>query len=769
MLAQTEVSPTYLGLSNSVTAAELRGTSGVTTSLTVTGFFVPDRRQWKFNTFTMGLYKLFTNTGAGLTEDTTWAGSGVDGLGIFGGDIINGIGGLVTIASDTNALKLIDGDLAYLTGLSSSNQNGGGIYERRDSTWIEGIIAYDHPIVNDQWILKRWLIHKTFTIEDAGAIADNGVTDSRPFIQRGIDFLFNNSGGILEVPVVRKDVGSYYSVTKNPLFAYAIEMRPQVTLRGAGSSPNPQASTIRLADNQDSCWVIGTISATFADTSGDQSANPFWSHNMRIESLRIEPNGANQTIFAGGINYDQPGEVSAIRDIIISGHKGGDKDGKAGFRIDLGAPGVVENISVFPASGETSCGIELTGASSTYIQSLSGDNNIPFIRHLGGKYIVGNVKVEYSVIPHDTTSIIETKATFSSSIIINSGFINAGSLVKGCAIKIQKDDAALIPSGQIHIQTAGLKYMYINKSRSDTLLESELGQSSRGIEFGVGTSFHYIDANTRYSNTSKIEYYDDQKTFRNFANFRVDGGITMDSRSSWDLRVGNVNILRMFSNRIETLKEIKAIAGIRIGGDPNSLITVADVIGTSPNDTLIFTVGGIGYKAPRNLVNLFTDTLKIKRSSDDFQLHSFSGGSNPVFATFSTSFERTVLDFSDAVSSAAQVSFTTEVNVAGSVARWVDIYWFSSATSGDVVWGIHTMVSTKGGAAASGVPSIITATTTTNAVANTYNKTRIESSTIDAWGIDDDIRIRITRNGADVNDTMTSDARLQWIIINYLR
>lgn len=96
VIAQTETSPLYLGLHPTVVdpdGAELRGiTATATDGLTVVGTYNMNRRQHIFNVATLGPYKLFTDTGSGFAEDTTFAGDLPYGMIILGGDAKDGIG-----------------------------------------------------------------------------------------------------------------------------------------------------------------------------------------------------------------------------------------------------------------------------------------------------------------------------------------------------------------------------------------------------------------------------------------------------------------------------------------------------------------------------------------------------------------------------------------------------------------------------------------------------------------------------------------------------
>jgi len=201
-----ETSPVYIGLSSSVTAAELQGIPGtVSDALTVTGVLNPDRRLHIFRVEITGPYKLFTNTGAGLTEDTTWAGSGTDGLIVFGGDGENGL--RTQTAADTNELKVATGTTIQLLQLSGTNELGGGTFAKKPESTnpVDHVKIYSHPESGSVW--KRDGSAEIINVIWAGALGD-GVADDGDAILRAAAAMPADGRATLYYPAGEYDIGS---------------------------------------------------------------------------------------------------------------------------------------------------------------------------------------------------------------------------------------------------------------------------------------------------------------------------------------------------------------------------------------------------------------------------------------------------------------------------------------------------------------------------------------------------------------------------------
>jgi len=100
------------------------------------------------------------------------------------------------MAADTTALKNIianDGDFVYLKQLSPTNPNGGGWFVLVDSTYPEGVIAFDAPTAGKQWVRSEVIKNKYYRYGSWGNLIS--LYESLP-----------DSGGIIFLPPGRYDV-----------------------------------------------------------------------------------------------------------------------------------------------------------------------------------------------------------------------------------------------------------------------------------------------------------------------------------------------------------------------------------------------------------------------------------------------------------------------------------------------------------------------------------------------------------------------------------
>ncbi|NOY58948.1 MAG: hypothetical protein GXO75_08450 [Calditrichaeota bacterium] len=115
-----------------------------------------------------------------------------------------------SFAVDTAQLKTLDrGSYAYLERLSSASSNGGGWFAVMDSTYPEGIIAFNHPTSGKQWVRVDFLTNLLFNVTWAGANGFDGNDDTDAFVKclKHIEIIANNS---TQVPTLYVPVGVYY-------------------------------------------------------------------------------------------------------------------------------------------------------------------------------------------------------------------------------------------------------------------------------------------------------------------------------------------------------------------------------------------------------------------------------------------------------------------------------------------------------------------------------------------------------------------------------
>lgn len=131
-----------------------------------------------------------------------------------------------------------------------------------------------------------------------------------------------------------------------------------------------------------------------------------------------------------------------------------------------------------------------------------------------------------------------------------------------------------------------------------------------------------------------------------------------------------------------------------------------------------------------------------------------------AFATLDTRNSIAILDFDDATDeSAIFLGIIPEAASLGSGLNIRLIWTAATATTGNCVWQVAlermtTDIDTDS------FDTAASATATTNATSGVPNYTSITLTTIDSVTSGDGFRLRVTRDGANVSDTMTGDAEL---------
>jgi hypothetical protein len=130
-----------------------------------------------------------------------------------------------------------------------------------------------------------------------------------------------------------------------------------------------------------------------------------------------------------------------------------------------------------------------------------------------------------------------------------------------------------------------------------------------------------------------------------------------------------------------------------------------------------------------------------------------------AFATLDTRNSILVLDFDDSDSeSAIFVGVIPEAASLGSGLK-IRLHWAAIETSGDCVWDVslermNTNLDTDS------FDTIASATAATNGTSGVLTVTEITLTTIDSVTAGDGYRLKVTRDGANVSDTMSDDAEL---------
>jgi hypothetical protein len=92
---------------------------------------------------------------------------------------------LASPVADTTILKSTNADVAILKTVVSGKEIGGGVFVKIDSTYPEGVVAFNHPTQGKQWVREEYLQTGIVNVKWAGAIG-NGITNDRAAIQSAI-------------------------------------------------------------------------------------------------------------------------------------------------------------------------------------------------------------------------------------------------------------------------------------------------------------------------------------------------------------------------------------------------------------------------------------------------------------------------------------------------------------------------------------------------------------------------------------------------------
>jgi len=120
----------------------------------------------------------------------------------------------ITVVGDTTDLKNTHGSgVVLLEQFGGGNLNGGGFFRRIDSTYAEGVHAFDHPSSGKQW--ARINLTDQFLPRDVSAEANNNEilwwqTDKFNFVDiAGIDSFYTTSA-VDTIPISGVEAGDIF-------------------------------------------------------------------------------------------------------------------------------------------------------------------------------------------------------------------------------------------------------------------------------------------------------------------------------------------------------------------------------------------------------------------------------------------------------------------------------------------------------------------------------------------------------------------------------
>jgi hypothetical protein len=185
------------------------------------------------------------------------------------------IGDSMAVVSDTTALKLSNSRSAYLIGLTTSNLNGSGFFNKRDSIYSEGIIAFNHSEQGKQFIRIDYLSNKEINVLWSGVLNDcTSAVNNNVCFNHTFQCAYENNASKTIVPegkyLIKPD--AYDAGGGDPNFG--LRLRPNAVLEGAGEN-----KTILYASDT-------TSSLIYADIASAQTVN-FEDRNYTIRNMTM--------------------------------------------------------------------------------------------------------------------------------------------------------------------------------------------------------------------------------------------------------------------------------------------------------------------------------------------------------------------------------------------------------------------------------------------------------------------------------------------------
>lgn len=199
-------------------------------------------------------------------------------------------------------------------------------------------------------------------------------------------------------------------------------------------------------------------------------------------------------------------------------------------------------------------------------------------------------------------------------------------------------------------------------------------------------------------------------------------------------------------------------------------VSTTTLIGT--NDTKTLTSTTLDAEGSSNVITIpFTQWFQAARC--DNATASSPGWSFPTTnpgvpaCQTGTNTQYGTLDFADAASLSAQTHLRLPNDWSGTVlARFV---WFTSATTGSVVWQLATICVAN---AETGDPAFNTASTVIDAALGTtlqFNDASITSVTVTGCAVGETMFLKLLRDSAHASDSLAATARLVGLELTYRR
>lgn len=548
--------------------------------------------------------------------------------------IANSLGQKINLIIDD--VRNMTSDLTISDAVNVFIKEGGRINQNGHLLQIKGTLSAGRYQIFDQTRNIEAYVRDFWYPEWFGAKADGDLTDDTRAINLTIYSAQQSGGGIVSFQARRggaKGTGDgHYLVSEyTPGCGYAIVAYTNVHLVGAASEAYA-GSRIRFKDNDNTndVTVIVNNGWVMADTTDPNfrtgleytgSANPGWWHFASIRDLVIDCNGDSNSYNVNGIDIFRFGENSVIENVTVARYKG------FGIRVNDAAPCYIQRTSVWPAEGANKItdvkllgdwtnnqriGLFLYGAGIKSVRGISGDNSNPLVLvKKGGFNYISSIKAEFpdSLTGFSTVSI--DSVHFQASVFINSMFSNAGVLSSpnkyGVVLTGSSSDKPLVIANNINL-TGGYKYLMYDFVEVDSIVHTDLANAGFIISNASGR-FNYRNA-IRIRNNKYIQYYDKYGDLfnlltlasNNYVYFRFptelqiisDVGSLLLQIYEQGVRVGSSSA----GKSLEVFGRTYVKGGLVVSGASSSGFPVIDsvkVLGSVPNDSLIFFIGGRAY------------------------------------------------------------------------------------------------------------------------------------------------------------------------------
>jgi hypothetical protein len=130
---------------------------------------------------------------------------------------------------------------------------------------------------------------------------------------------------------------------------------------------------------------------------------------------------------------------------------------------------------------------------------------------------------------------------------------------------------------------------------------------------------------------------------------------------------------------------------------------------------------------------------------------------------------RGTLTYTDASNHTAQTTFHLGDDYDSAGATTLDVYWFTSATTGNAVWSIQTACNGAGEAIDQAWNTAQTITSAANGSANFRIKGSLASLTMTGCAADETLFLKIDRDGTVGGDTIAATANLIAVEVRWFR